>query len=102
MDLNISHYKHFQKIEIELFPLIYEKKNYFINIKNNKYKRFFHIYFNDAKKEIHKIYFDEKENVTKIKIVIDDEINTLSELFKSCKCIEKINFKKFYNKKKVI
>ena len=26
LDLNISHYKHFQKIEIELFPLIYEKK----------------------------------------------------------------------------
>ena len=47
LDLNINHYKHFQKIEIELFPLIYEKKNYFINIKNNKYKRFFHIYFND-------------------------------------------------------
>ena len=34
--------------------------------------------------------------MNKIKIIIDYQIKSFERLFNECKCIEKINFKKFY------
>ena len=70
----------------------------FINIKK-KYKSYFHIYFNDdLNKEIKRDYITEKDKVSKIKIIIDYKIKSLSRLFKTIICIKSINFIKFKNK----
>ena len=69
----------------------------FINIKK-KYKSYFHIYFNDDLNEIKRDYITEKDKVSKIKVVIDYKIKSLSRLFKMVKCIKCINFIKFKNK----
>ena len=44
----------------------------------------------------HEYYIEEEDNVTKIKIIIDYQVKSFYGLFKWCKCIESINFKKFY------
>ena len=41
-------------------------------------------------------YLTENNKVEKIKITIDYQVNSLRGLFKDCKCIESIIFKKFY------
>ena len=58
--------------------------------------KYYHIYFNDNKKEIKRNYLNENENVSKLKIIIDYQIKSFERLFDNCKCIEFINFKKFY------
>ena len=69
----------------------------FINIKK-KYKSYFHIYFNDdLNNEIKRDYITEKDKVSKIKIIIDYKIKSLSRLFKRIICIKSINFIKFKN-----
>ena len=99
LNININKYKEYSElyssIEIEIIPI---KNNYgkIINIKEEN-KKYFHIYFNDNKqKEIEKIYFFKNDNVSKINIIIDYQIKSFKELFFDCKCIESINFKKFY------
>ena len=68
----------------------------FISI-NEEDKKYLHIYFNDNKKEeIERTYLDEDENVSKISIIIDYQIKSFKGLFDDCKCIESIEFKKFY------
>ena len=98
LKLSIKDYKEysetFSSIEIEI-PW---KKKYgkFININENN-KIYYHIYFNDNKKEIKNKYeIKIKDKVKKIKIIIDYQIESLEFLFYCCKCIESINFKKFY------
>ena len=44
----------------------------------------------------HEYYIDEEDKVTKIKIIIDYQVKSFKDLFYECKCIESINFKKFY------
>ena len=85
----------FTSIEIEIIPT---KDEYgrFININKND-KLYYHIYFNDNNEEIKNKYeIKEEDKVTKIKIIIDYQIKSFNSLFKWCKCIESINFKKFY------
>ena len=41
-------------------------------------------------------YLKDNENVEKIKIIIDYQIESFEGLFEYCECIEYINFKKFY------
>ena len=53
--------------------------------------------FNDNKEEIKNSYkIEEEDKVTKIKIIIDYQVKSFLILFSWCKCIESINFKKFY------
>ena len=80
-------------IEIELYPKenIYDE---FINInKNNKY---FHIYFNNDKKEIKRNILTKEDNVNKIRIIINKEVDSFEKLFDNCKCIKKISFIKSF------
>ena len=99
INININHYKAFSEeyssIEFDIIPMngLYGK---FINIKE-KDKKYFHIYFNDnRKKEIENTSLYPDDNVSKISIIIDYQIKSFSGLFINCKCIESIEFKKFY------
>ena len=91
MNKNIKDYeKEFSKIEIEIIP----KKNEFgkfVNIFNKS----INIYFNDDNEEIKKNQIAKDDKVTKIKIIINHKIKSLSKLFQDCQCIQIINFIKF-------
>ena len=99
INLSVKNYKEyletFSSIEIEIIPKK-DKYGEFINIDEND-KLYYHIYFNDNKEEIKNKYTIKKKNkVRKIKIIIDYQVKSFKELFYWCKCIESINFKKFY------
>ena len=90
----------YEKIEIEL-ELLKEPTypNCFINYRK-KYENYFHIYFdNDMKKEVKKNFVNySTEKVNKVKIIIDNKIKSLSQLFENCINIKKMNFIKFNRK----
>ena len=90
-----EYFEKFTPIEIEVIPLK-NKYGKFININAISDVSYFHIYFNDNKEEIKEYYLNENNNISKIKILIDYQITSFKELFSNCKCIESINFKKFY------
>ena len=96
LNININNYKEFSElyssIELEIIPT-QNKYGSFLNI-NKENKKYFHIYFNNYKKEIKRIVLNDK--VSKINITIDYQMQSFYELFGGCKCIESINFKKFY------
>ena len=96
INLNINDYKEYSEkyssIEIEIKP-VNNKSGIFINIKEED-KKYYHIYFNN-KEEIKIKYIKEDEKIKIIKIIIDYKIESFENLFKYCKCIESINFKKF-------
>ena len=84
----------FSSIEIEIIPCK-DKYGQFININTND-RLYYHIYFNDNKKEIKYKYITKQDKVERIKIIIDYQVQSFEKLFFECKCIELINFKKFY------
>ena len=83
LGLNINAYIDYQKIIIEIIPSE-NKRGKFINIQNKKDEPYYHIYFNDSKEEIKRYSLIEYDNVTKIKIIIDYQITSLSKLFEDC------------------
>ena len=83
---------------IEIIPHCKEEKNYFIKILKEENEIYYHIYFNSDVKEIKRTYFNQDDNITKIKIIIDEEIKSLEYLFIDCIWIEKITFIKFNRK----
>ena len=95
LDIGIIDYKkYYEQIEIELIPINENVRNYFINI-NEEYKTYYHIYFNNDKNEIKQNYFNKNDNITKINIILDNEIQSFEKLFCDCYCIEKIKFIRF-------
>ena len=96
--LKINYKKYYNQIEIEIIPIfpnyiIPRDKYQFINILEKK--SYYHIYFNDDERNERRRYYATKnDNVTKIKIIIDEEIKSFKGLFKNCN-VEKINFIKF-------
>ena len=98
INININDYKEYSgkysSIEIEIKP-VSNKYGQFINIKKED-KNYYHIYFNNNKKEIKRNYIKEGEQIKIIKIIINYQIESLENLFYSCKYIESINFKKFF------
>ena len=94
-ELTKKDYKEYNQIEIEIIPTesIKEGKNTIIHYFNDE-KQYYHIFIDD--KELNKRnYFRKKENVKKIKVLIDFEINSLKRLFHGCEYIKEINFVKF-------
>ena len=83
----------YSSIEIEIKP-VKNKYGKFINIKKEN-EKYYHIYFNDNEEEIKRNYLDQNENVTKLKIIIDYQVQSFEGLFENCGCIEYIYFKKF-------
>ena len=97
LQITLNDYKYFYKIIIEIIP---KKINYiysynFIKITDENDISRFHIYFNDCKTEIKRCYFTPNDNVSKIKILIDENIKSLKGLFSNCNLNEKINFISF-------
>ena len=82
------------KIQIDLICNEYESGN-FINIINKEDEPYFHIYLNDSKEEIRKNNYSEDDEVSKIKIIIDQPVKSFYQLFKYCDCIEAVYFTKF-------
>ena len=82
------------KIVIEIIPKenIFDK---FINLSNKSKRENIHIYFNDSIKEINREKINKDDKVTKIKIIINHKVKSLSKLFYKCKSIKRITFIKF-------
>ena len=97
LNIDISQYKKFSTIEIEVIPAENKFGN-FINFNNKKQKNFYHIYFNDSEKEINRNYISENDKIDKIKIIINFQVDSFYKLFSYCDCIESITFKNFYRK----
>ena len=97
LGVDITQYKMFAIIEIELIPAK-NKYGKFININNQEEEQYFHIYFNDSNEEINRNYLLENEKIDKIKIIIDFKVTSFYELFSYCECIESISFTNFYRK----
>ena len=87
MKLGFKDYKKFCEtftlIVIEIIPIKGEYGE-FIHINKND-KLFYHIYFNDNK----------EDNVTKIKIIMDNQVKSFKKLLEDYNYIEYINFNKF-------
>ena len=97
-NLSINNYKEYSQIlspiEIEL-KLVDKEYGRFINISDEQ-KDYFHIYFNNSNEEIKRNYLKKNEKVKMIKIVIDFQVISFTDLFLGCYCISSIIFKKFY------
>ena len=99
--INISidtYIKYFNQIEIEIIVdnnKLKNKENKFININDEKYKSFYHIYLDNSKKEINRNYITKNEIIAKIKVIIDMEIKSLSKLFNECLYVKEIKFIRF-------
>ena len=97
LKLNINDYIQFSQlyssIIIEL-NLVENKYDKFINIKENE-KEYYHIYFDNSKEEIKRDYLQRNEKVKTIKVKINYQVESLSELFRNCKIINSIIFKQF-------
>ena len=61
-------------------------------------EKYYHIYFDDKPEEIKRNYFIKDEKVSKIKVILNYEGDSLSELFGLSLNIKKIKFNKFRNK----
>ena len=98
ININIKDYKKFSEIyssiELEIKP-VKDECGIFINI-NKENAKFYHIYFDDNKEEIKRNFLKKNESIKIIKIIIDYHVKSFKKLFYRCKCIESINFKKFY------
>ena len=87
--LNISidtYIKFYNQIEIEIIPDISELEeddvaNKFIKINPECDKPFFHIYFDESHEEVKRNYLNKKDKISKIKVLIDMEVKSLSYLF---------------------
>jgi len=66
----------------------------FINTHEEE-ESYFHIYFDEGKEEIKRNYIGKNEKVSKIKVLIDMEIQSLCRLFNWCNQVKEIKFIKF-------
>ena len=99
--LNISidtYIRYFNQIEIEIIinnNKLDNETNKFININDENDKQFYNIYLVEVKKEINRNYLYKYESISKIKVLIDTEVKSLTKLFNECYCLKKIKFTKF-------
>ena len=97
LNLNINDYKEYfqlySNIEIEL-KIVDNKYGEFINIDDEE-KEYYHIYFDNSNKEIKRNCINENEKVKIIKIIISHQVKSFKELFRECKYIYSIKFKKY-------
>ena len=93
LDLSIDDYiKQFNQIKVELIPedKLNQKENKFIN--RIMHKSHYHIFFNGSREEIDREYFTSDDKVSKIIILIDEEVTSLEGLFYKCISIKEIQF----------
>ena len=94
LNFTIYDYKNFSSIEIEL-KLVDNKFGNFINISDEE-KENFKIYFDNSNEEIKKNYLEENKSVKTIKILINYQTKSFSQLFDNCMYINSIIFKNFH------
>ena len=93
LNITIKDYKEINRIIIDVnLSQSFDERNYFINTKNTE-KSFYHFYC--EKKEIKNNFITNTTKRKKISIIINKKINSLKALFKNCKNINEITFKKF-------
>ena len=63
---------------------------------NEDEESYYHIYFNNNKFETKRNYIEKGEEVKKIKIIIDYQVESFYKLFYYCNYMKSINFKNFY------
>ena len=68
-------------------------KNFFINIKENK--SLYDIYFDGKYAKDTRNYIEQGEKIPKIKIILENGIKSIDNLFYECQCIKEIKFIKF-------
>ena len=98
LDIDNNSYKELSEIKSSIIIEIIPEKNKYGKIFNyllDKYESNYHIYFDNDIKEKETNEINEEDKVSKIKLVIDNNIKSLNNLFEDCKCIESINFKRF-------
>ena len=100
LNLTKGDYDEFFQIEIEIIPIdnIDEKdgNQKFINLSMDK--SLYHIYFNDSDEEINRNFIKTGEKITKIRVKIFKEANSLKDLFFNCKAIKELKIIKFFGK----
>ena len=99
LNIDLDDYKDYNEtktsIEIEITP-VKDKYSRFIKTIKEEEKEYYHIYFDNDKKEINRGCLNKNEKVSKIIVIINHQIKSLSNLFNDCKIIESVNFKKFF------
>ena len=84
---DINSFRDYSKIEIEVTLKLENKREFIINVLNEKDQLNYHIFLNDEEKELKRIYIIKTDNeLKKAKIIIEPEVNSFAELFKGC-CI---------------
>ena len=94
LNISINDYKKLLQLELEIIP-VKNKKGNFININNKEEEKYYQIFFNDDKIPKKRYYIHKKDKITKIKIIIDYQIQSFNEIFNFSDCIESITFIKF-------
>ena len=104
LDINVDDYRILSQIEIEItyteyqkdkFLKLFETEDKYINIMNKEDEKYYHIYINDSKEELKNNAHIMNNDIKKVKIIIDYQVNSLAKLFLNCQFIESINFTKF-------
>ena len=100
LNIDIDDYKkefyNDDKIIIEIIPMEYTKAQ-IINL-NKKYHTYCHVFFNGNKEETKRKNIIKSEKISTIKLILDNGIKNMSQLFRDRKYIKKINFIKFNRK----
>ena len=95
LEIDIEDYKELSKtIEIEIIP-VNKKSDIFINIPLGEQKSYFHMYYNYVGNEMKNNYIQKEDIIQKINLIIDFPVKSFQNLFKGCKWIESIKFKRF-------
>ena len=70
------------ELKIDLYPKneLERGQHPFINIKENK-RQYFHIYFDNNIIEERRTYITENDRVNRIRVIIENEINSFAKLF---------------------
>ena len=95
LEIDIEDYQELSKtIEIEIIP-VNKKSDIFINIPLGEQKSYFHMYYNYVGNEMKNNYIQKEDIIQKINLIIDFPVKSFQNLFKGCKWIESIKFKRF-------
>jgi len=97
INIEFKDYKDYSEIEIEITPVQHMEGN-FINSPHKNMRNYYHIFSNDFEVELERFCLKKTDRFQNIKIIIDYQVESLSNLFKDCKTIESITFKRFNRK----
>ena len=95
LDIGINTYKKVYNQTIIELTLLKKFKNGPLISFPVESEKYFHIYFNNEKKERKNQMISCRDGIEKIKIIIDEEVNSFKELFSYADHIKTINFIKF-------